>query len=325
MLSHIAESLLTTMHFPALSENTLHFYRYLWTHVLIANRQFLLLIGIPILDWTQKLSIYKMFTLDIPPGNFTAGYETNTQYIWITWDEAMAVEILDKQYSTCKEANEQFCSIYTPFQPLANSPSCITALYSMDATSIASRCSLQFKKAQTISIPMLMAPKLLILTSAPSTVMTPMICLPWRTCKIIAIWKPIHILWLPPVCSTTSPCFYPPPYYEPTTVAINVSLEVAKLNMINMSLLDFDIWQHLEKHWNETQLQHLASIASIPVNQLYNHMISGIKPITPFTSPEESTGDAASIWTLFSHTGVYVMAIRSLIAAVFGIFCCYFF
>ena len=48
----------------------------------------------------------------------------------------MAVEISDKQYSTCKEANGQFCSIYTPFQPLATLPSCITALYSKNTTSI---------------------------------------------------------------------------------------------------------------------------------------------------------------------------------------------
>ena len=53
-------------------------------------------------------------------------------------------------------------------------------------------------------------------------------------------------------------------------------------------------------------------------------MISGITPVTPFTLPEESTGDTVSIWTLFSHTGVYVMAIGSLISAVLGIFCCYF-
>ena len=44
----------------------------------------------------------------------------------------------------------------------------------------------------------------------------------------------------------------------------------------------------------------------------------GIQHITPFT--EESTGDTDSIWTLFSHTGVYVMAIRSLIPAGLGIF-----
>ena len=47
-----------------------------------------------------------------------------------------------------------------------------------------------------------------------------------------------------------------------------------------MSLLDFHIWQHLEEHWNESQLQHLATIPSIPVDQLYKHMINGIPPIT---------------------------------------------
>ena len=134
-----------------------------------------------------------------------------------------------------------------------------------------------------------------------------------------------HILQLPPTCYATSPYFYLPPHYEPTTVAINISLEVAKLNTINISALDIHIWQHLENIWNETQLQHLASIPSVPVNQLYKHMISGIKPFTPFTSPEESTGDTVSFWTLFSHTGVYIMAIGSLIPAGLGIFCCYFF
>ena len=45
------------------------------------------------------------------------------------------------------------------------------------------------------------------------------------------------------------------------------------------------------------------------MDQLYKHMVNGIQHITPFTSPEESTGDTDSIWTLFSHTGVYVTAI----------------
>ena len=50
MLSHIEETLPPTMHLPVSSEDTLHFYRYLCTHVRIANRQFLLLIYIPIQD-----------------------------------------------------------------------------------------------------------------------------------------------------------------------------------------------------------------------------------------------------------------------------------
>ena len=172
---------------------------------------------------------------------------------------------------------------------------------------------------------MSIAPNLWFITSAPSTVTRGIthVC-PEGPTKLIAIQKPILILWLPPACSATLPYFYLPHHYEPTTVAINISLEVAKLNMINILVLDFHIWQHLEKHWNDTQLQHLASIPSVPVNDLYKHMISGIKPTTPFTLPKESTGDTVWIWTLFSHTGVYIMAIRLLIPAALGIFCCYF-
>ena len=54
-------------------------------------------------------------------------------------------------------------------------------------------------------------------------------------------------------------------------------------------------------------------------------MINGIKPIIPFTSPTESIDDTGSIWTLFAYTGIYVMAMGSLIPAGLGIFCCYFF
>ena len=87
MLSHIEETLPSTLHLLVSSEDTLHFYRYLHTHVLISNKQFLLLINIPIQDQSQQLSIYKIFTLDIPHGNFTANYDINTQYLRITQDE----------------------------------------------------------------------------------------------------------------------------------------------------------------------------------------------------------------------------------------------
>ena len=82
-------------------------------------------------------------------------------------------------------------------------------------------------------------------------------------------------------------------------VTVNISLEVANLNMIDISALDFCIWQHLENHQNESQLHHLASIPSVPVDQLYRHMVNGTNPITPFTSPDESTGYTASLWRLF--------------------------
>ena len=50
MLQHIADTLPPTLHLPIALLDTLHFYRYLHTHVLIKNKQFLLLIYIPIQD-----------------------------------------------------------------------------------------------------------------------------------------------------------------------------------------------------------------------------------------------------------------------------------
>ena len=86
MLTHIEETLPSTLHLPVSSEDTLHFYWYLHTHVLITKRQFILLIVVPIQDRSQQLSIYKIFTLDIPHGNFTAHYDISTQYLRITQD-----------------------------------------------------------------------------------------------------------------------------------------------------------------------------------------------------------------------------------------------
>ena len=50
MLQRIADTLPPTLHLPISPEDTLHFYRYLCTCILIENKQFLLLIDIPIQD-----------------------------------------------------------------------------------------------------------------------------------------------------------------------------------------------------------------------------------------------------------------------------------
>ena len=163
MLSHMEETLLSTLHLPVSSEDTLHFYHYLCLHVLVPTKQFLL-IDVPIRDQSQQLSIYKIFTLDIPYGNFTCCYDVNTKYLGITQDETMAVEILPQQFSICQEANRQFCTIPTLFQPLANPLSCITAIYVKNITSISARCSLQIGKSSDVCMPSQFAPSVWILT-----------------------------------------------------------------------------------------------------------------------------------------------------------------
>ena len=188
ILAHIEETLPPTLHLPISSEDTLHFYRYLCTHVLIANRKFLLLIDVPIQDRSQQLSIYKVVMLDIPHGNFTVQYNINTQYLGITQDETMAVEMSPQQFSTCQEANGPFCNVITPFQPLANPPCCIRALYTKNIHSISTRCSLQIRKTQDVSIPSQLTLNIWILTTPPSATTTAitLIC-PGETSTFIII------------------------------------------------------------------------------------------------------------------------------------------
>ena len=253
MLSHIEETLPSTLHLPVSSEDTLHFFQYLHTHVLSSNKQFFLLINVPIQDQSQQLSIYKIFTLNIPHGNFAACYDINTKNLRITQDETMAVEISPQQFRICQEANGQFCTISTPFQLLAYPPSCITALYTKNPASISARCSLQIRKTSNVSMPSQLTPNVWILITAPSaaTNKITLIC-PEEATQFIEIRKPIHILHLPTACSATSPYFHLPSYYKSPPLEVNISLDMANLNMINISSLNFWVWQHLDKHWNES-------------------------------------------------------------------------
>ena len=95
--------------------------------------------------------------------------------------------------------------------------------------------------------------------------------------------------------------------------------------MVNVSALDFHIWQDLRDNRSETQLQHLMTIPLILVHRVYQHMINDTQHIMPFDTTDESTEDTDLIWALFSHTGMYVTAIGLLIPAGLGLFCCYFF
>ena len=67
-----------------------------------------------------------------------------------------------------------------------------------------------------------------------------------------------------------------------------------------------------------TQLHHLVNIPSIPFDQFYKQMVNSNRPFNPFMSTDESIGDIVSIWTLFSHTGIYITAIGLLIPADLG-------
>ena len=201
MLTHIEEALPSTMHLPVSSEDMVHFYRYLHTHILIADKQFLLLIDVPIQDPPQQLEIYEVFNLVIPHGNSSTCYNIDSKYLGITYEETKAVEILGQQFITWQQANGQFCTINTPLQPLANPPSCIAVIYAKIRAGIEKRCSIQIRNTNNTTIPTLIAPDVWIVTSVPSAVSTGIttICLD-EVPRFIKTQSPIHTLHLPPAC-----------------------------------------------------------------------------------------------------------------------------
>ena len=106
-----------------------------------------------------------MLNLDIPHRNFSVCNDIQNKYLGITFDETNTIEISEDQFKTCQKANGHFCILNTPLLPLANPPTCISALYSKDKGSIQKRCSLWIKKASSISIPTPIAPNYYLINS----------------------------------------------------------------------------------------------------------------------------------------------------------------
>ena len=70
ILLHVSDTLPPTLHLPVSPDDTLHLYRYLCTHVLLEDKQFLLLIDVPIWDRSGQITIHEVLTLSISHGNF---------------------------------------------------------------------------------------------------------------------------------------------------------------------------------------------------------------------------------------------------------------
>ena len=68
---------------------------------------------------------------------------------------------------------------------------------------------------------------------------------------------------------------------------MNVSLDSAYINAINISTLDLRIWQHFSSNWTPPHLQELENTTEVPVTQLYRDMISTSEPTHLFTITDD--------------------------------------
>ena len=119
--------------------------------------------------------------------------------------------------------------------------------------------------------------------------------LPWRSTQSYHTTDTYSYTQIKPSMQCHITAFYLPQRYESHEVIINISLNTANLNAVNISALEFRIWQHLEAHWNRMSLQHLANIPSVPLDELYKKMFTNNGHVNPFLSTDESTGETFSV------------------------------
>ena len=269
MLYWIESELPPNMHLPIPSSDPLHFYRYLQTHVLVEENQFLLLIDVPIQDRAQQIQIYQIINLPVPVGNYSMRYTRETKYLGVTYDRTKAMDIPEEQFKLCKEANGQFCPLLMPLQPLTNPPPCVAALYTKNSKEINCLCELTTKAQPELYLPIPLAPNVWAIISSPFKQQLPVtvIC-PTKPATSIPISPPIDILKLELACSATSQHFYLPPKYEDTHITMNFSIYNANLDIIDTSSASFRITQHIPSVQQQEMLEKLAALPLVPIKRI---------------------------------------------------------
>ena len=121
--------------------------------------------------------------------------------------------------------------------------------------------------------------------------------------------------------SATSRYFHLPPHYEDYLMTVYVSLDKANLNVINISALDFNIWQCFSSNWTAIHLGKLVELPEIPVAQLYKHMTDQDGPITLFKIDRDTKEESSFMWKLLAHPGTYIQTYSMVFIACIEVYC----
>ena len=143
---------------------------------------------------------------------------------------------------------------------------------------------------------------------------------PDEATSTVPLHQPFHILRLSPPCSPTSRYFHLPLHYEDHTIMMNVSLDTSNINAINISTVEFRIWQHFHSNWTSSHLKKLSNVPEVPVTQLYKHTINTNEPLHSFTIKDDDE-DQFLMWTILMHPGTSLGTIGMIFAVCIGVYC----
>ena len=185
---------------------------------------------------------------------------------------------------------------------------------------IKEQCSLVTSYMPCTFVPIAVASHPLIIPTNPQTLgLTMTVICPGKDTSKVALQQPFHILRLSPATSATSTYFHLPQCYKDHSMVMNVSLDTVNINAVNISTLDFRIWQHFSRNWTPSHLQKLANIPEVPVTQPYRSMINNIETVHSFTIKGDE--DPSLIWTILKHPGTYIGTICMIFVLCICVYC----
>ena len=103
-------------------------------------------------------------------------------------------------------------------------------------------------------------------------------------------------------------------------MGMNESLDAANINTINISMLDFRIWQHFSRNWTQPHLKKLTYVPEVPVAQHFRDMINVSEQIHSITSKDDEE-DSFLICTIIKHPRTYIRTIGMNFAVCIAVYC----
>ena len=254
------------------------FYRTMTCTTLIEDEQLVVVMSIPLLDMTDKLTIYKIHDLPLPlPGtnrtDISASFRLEARAIAVNSAQTQFATLTPDEILRCAKPTKVYCALQSPVYTALTNKMCVISLFMDKKDDVNKFCA-------TVVYPKDAAPRAQYLTDGHWIVsyQTPLHfrykCQNESADKTITTRSPVDVISLDIGCSASNDHMTLPPFYRHES-HLNLTPTFQKLlNQYYFGLAD--LWKPITRKYPKIQTikipKRLVPFKQIPVDQLLNEL-----------------------------------------------------
>ena len=292
ILSQIADQLPESIGLPSDIDTGLwNYYKNIACYTFIEAEQIIIVAEIPLVDFTQKFELYRVFSIPGPlisnktieDADLLGYYKIESQYFAVNHQRTRYVMLNENQAKTCYETYAHVCKIREPQYLTNNNNNCVVSLFMGDRESRRKHCNL-FSKLTKLPKAIHFADDLyIVLTKEPMKVFIS--CTDDNSKKEIKIHPPVGILQLGKTCVATNKYLALVGYYE-NKLTFRVESEATRI--LQSYRFDGQIWNKFEKVVSKSLPnvtipipKRLTALPEIPMDELVREVenLQKVKPL----------------------------------------------